>query len=146
MGNCFITSHLLIEITFGRAPKFVSIAIGSYGSYLVPIALLIELYPMVPFPSRVLEGVSDYSTRGRPHGPTPASGSTVSFVGLEKKSRSLRLDMFPSAKVGWSRSLPGRIPLRLLEKPCFLPMGPGVVLLSGMWRCISHFRFTVSCV
>ena len=66
IGNCFITCRLLIEITFGRAPKFVSI--GYFCGHLVTIALLIELYPMVPFPPIVLEGQSDYTrTPPRPH-------------------------------------------------------------------------------
>ena len=47
IGNCFITRRLLIETTVGRAPKFVSIQ--SYASILNPFALLIELYPLVPF-------------------------------------------------------------------------------------------------
>ena len=45
------TCRLLIEITVGRAPKFVSI--GYFCGHLVTIALLIELYPVVPFPSLV---------------------------------------------------------------------------------------------
>ena len=64
--NCFITCHLLIEATVGRAPKFVSI--GYFCDHLVTNGLLIELYPMVPFPSIVLEGVSDYTrTPPQPH-------------------------------------------------------------------------------
>ena len=51
IGNCFITCHLLIEITVGHAPKFISI--GYFCGHLVTIALLIELYPVVPFPSLV---------------------------------------------------------------------------------------------
>ena len=51
IGNCFITCRLLIEITVGRAPKFVSI--GYFCGHLVTIALLIELYPVLPFPSLV---------------------------------------------------------------------------------------------
>ena len=42
---------------------------------LVTITLLIELYPMVPFPPIVLEG--NQITHGRPHSPTPDTGSTV---------------------------------------------------------------------
>ena len=51
IGNCFITCRLLIEITFGRASKFESS--GDFLNHLVTIALLIELYPVVPFPSIV---------------------------------------------------------------------------------------------
>ena len=51
IGNCFITCHLLIETTIGRVPKFVSI--GYFCGHLVTSVLLIELYPMVPFPSVV---------------------------------------------------------------------------------------------
>ena len=51
IGNCFITCRLLIEITFGRASKFESS--GDFLNHLVTIALLIELYPVVPFPSMV---------------------------------------------------------------------------------------------
>ena len=47
IGNCFITYHLLIEITVGRTPKFVSI--GYFCGHLVTSVLLIELYPMVSF-------------------------------------------------------------------------------------------------
>ena len=51
IGNCFITCRLLIEITFGRASKLESS--GDFLNHLVTIALLIELYPVVPFPSIV---------------------------------------------------------------------------------------------
>ena len=50
-GNCFITCHLLIETTVGCVPKFVSI--GYFCGHLVTSVLLIELYPMIPFPSVV---------------------------------------------------------------------------------------------
>ena len=51
IGNCFITCHSLIETTVRRAPKFVSI--GYFCGHLVTSVLLIELYPMIPFPSVV---------------------------------------------------------------------------------------------
>ena len=51
--NCFITCHLLIETTVRRVPKFVSTKY--FRSDPGTIALLIELYPMVPFPSAVLQ-------------------------------------------------------------------------------------------
>ena len=59
IGNCFITCHLLIETTVGRAPKFVSI--GYFCGHLVTIALLIEIYHMVPFVLIVSHMVSVYS-------------------------------------------------------------------------------------
>ena len=46
-----------------------------YYSVLL-VYILTELYPMVPFPSIVLEGVSD-NARPLFSAPTPASGSTV---------------------------------------------------------------------
>ena len=49
IGNCFITCHLLMETTVGRAPKFESS--GDFLNHLVTTGLLIELYPMVPFPT-----------------------------------------------------------------------------------------------
>ena len=52
IGKCFISCHLLIEITVERAPKFVSI--GYFCGHLVTSVLLIELYPMVPFVPLVL--------------------------------------------------------------------------------------------
>ena len=51
IGNCFTTCHLLIETTVGRAPKFESS--GDFLNHLVTNDLLIELSPMVPFPSVV---------------------------------------------------------------------------------------------
>ena len=50
-GNCFKTSHLLMENTFGRAPKFVWC--GNFLWQWVTIDVLIELSLMVPFASIV---------------------------------------------------------------------------------------------
>ena len=61
IGNCFITCRLLIEITVGRAPKFVSI--GYFCGHLVTIALLIEIFHMVPFPCIVRHWVSESTFR-----------------------------------------------------------------------------------
>ena len=51
IGNCFVSSRLLIEITVRCAPKFESS--GYFCDHLVTSALLIELSPMVPFASVV---------------------------------------------------------------------------------------------
>ena len=67
IGNCFISCRLLIEITFGRAPEFVSI--GYFCGHLVTIALLIEIFHMVPFPPIVLNEVSVYIGHASGHAP-----------------------------------------------------------------------------
>ena len=49
-GNCFKTSDLLMEINFGRSPKFF--LSGTFGNYLISdmllYSVLTELFPMVP--------------------------------------------------------------------------------------------------
>ena len=55
-GNCFITSCLLMENTFGRASKFF--LGGHFLSSLGTIDVLIELYPMVPLVAKVTHVVS----------------------------------------------------------------------------------------
>ena len=55
-GNCFKTSHLLMENNFRRAPKFVWC--GDFLWQWVTIDVLIELCPMVPFVAKVTHGVS----------------------------------------------------------------------------------------
>ena len=47
IGNCFISCQLLMGNTSGRTPKFESI--GYFSRDLVTIALLIEIFHMVPF-------------------------------------------------------------------------------------------------
>ena len=82
IGNCFITCHLLIETTVRCAPKFVSTKY--FRSDPGTFDLLIELYPMVPFPPIVLEGVSDYTrTPPRPH-PCQRLDRPVSFYKIYK--------------------------------------------------------------
>ena len=56
-GNCFKTSHLLMENTFGRAPKFVWC--GDFLWQWVTINVLIQLCPMVPFVARVPSVVTE---------------------------------------------------------------------------------------
>ena len=55
-GNCFKTSHLLMENNFRRAPKFVWC--GDFLWQWVTIDVLIELCPMVPFVAKVTHGVT----------------------------------------------------------------------------------------
>ena len=76
IGNCFISCHLLIEITVERAPKFVSI--GYFCGHLVTSVLLIELYPMVPFVLLVLITQSVYI--GTASAWTPATLAEASRV------------------------------------------------------------------
>ena len=59
--------HLLIEITIGHAPKFVST--DYFCGNLVTIVLLIELYHMVPFVLIVSHMVSVYSRGPQTAGP-----------------------------------------------------------------------------
>ena len=68
--NRFISCQLLMGNTSGRTPKFESI--GYFSRDLVTIALLIEIFHMVPFPPIVLNEVSVYIGHASGHAPLTA--------------------------------------------------------------------------
>ena len=70
IGNCFRTSHLLIENNFGRSPKFIFR--GYFFSNLGTIDVLIVLSLMVPFDS-IVPFVQSKPTF-RPKSPPPDRG------------------------------------------------------------------------
>ena len=69
-GNCFKTSHLLMENNFGRSPKFF--LRGYFFSNLGTIDVLIELYPMVPLVEKVplVQSKPTFWPKSPPGGPS----------------------------------------------------------------------------
>lgn len=112
--------------TSGRTPKFESI--GYFCGDLVTIALLIEIFHMVPFPPIVLNEVSVYIGHASGHAPLTAHRA-YNRTGATRGSHARPHSMH--AHASHSR----RAPIAAHHEPCSPAHRPHARCSPSIWSC-----------